>query len=258
MKKIVKDPAFYIVLGLCLMGVVIFLVLNKETKQGYLLFSNVANFVCTEEDCKAIESEKIVSDSSKGKFLVYENETKQGLFTIDYITKWNFFDDSGNWVNISDSFIAANENLNLENKVFTTRTINNEEKKILDKFLQEKNISSYTSLEQNEVVEHDFNNDGKKEKIMILSNVNDTTEDEKLFVFVIGIVGNKTSLLFSEIYNQYENYEVPIYQIKGIINIFQNKEDYLAILKGYFSEVGKSDIILYKVEKNDFQNLVVD
>ncbi len=255
MKKIVKNPAFYIVLALCLFGIIIFFILNKEVEKGYLLFSNVANFVCTEKDCDTVDIEKIISDSSKGKFLVYENGNKKGLFTIDYITKWNFFDTNNNWINMSDNFIAASENLDLENKEFTTRVITNEEKQILDKYLKENNISSYTSLEQNEVVEYDFNKDGKNEKIMILSNVNDTTDDEKLFVFVIGVVGNKTNLLFKEIYNQYENYEVPIYQVNGIINILHQKEDYLAILKGYFSEVGEPSITLYKVERNNFQNL---
>ena len=62
--------------------------------------------------------------------------------------------------------------------------------------------------------------------------------------------------MIQQIYNQYENYEVPIYTIKGIINILNQKEDYLAILKGYFSEVGKPSITLYKVERNNFQNLV--
>lgn len=256
MKKIFKNPAFYVVLFLCLFGLLIFLLFNKEEKEKYLLFSNIASFSCTEKKCNNIEQEEIVNDSSKEKFLVYENGSKKGPFTINYITKWNFFDADNNWVNMSDNFIAASENLNLQSRNFTTRFINNEEMEILNKYLKENNISSYSSLEQKDVLEYDFNKDGRTEKIMILSNANDTTEDEKLFVFVISVIGNKTELLFKEIYNQYENYEIPVYQIKGIINILNNKEDYLVLLKGYFSEVGESTVYLYKVDNKKLKNLV--
>ena len=119
---------------------------SREEKKGYLLFSNIASFSCTEKECESIEKDEIVQDSSKKKFLVYEKETKKGLFTINYITKWNFFDANNNWVNMSDSFIAASEELNLENKAFTIRSINNEEKEILEEYLKENNISSYSSF----------------------------------------------------------------------------------------------------------------
>jgi len=134
--------------------------------------------------------------------------------------------------------------------------MNLEEQATLDKLLKENAINNYSKLEQNEVVEYDFNKDGKMEKIILASNVNDEVEDEKLFAIVISIINNKSSILHLDIHNQYENYEVPSYNIKGIINILNQKEDYLVLLKGYFSEVGSPTNFIYKLNKNKFENIV--
>lgn len=256
MKKMIKAPAFWIIIVLVLFGIFILLFLGKEKKYGYLLLSNISSYKCTEKECNPIENEKIENDTKKGKFIVYQNFENQGKYKLNYINKWNFFDENDNWINLNGSFIAGSEDLLLEEKEYKTRKMTQDENIILENHLKENNIFSYTKLEQNEVLEYDFNKNGKIEKILLASNANNETEDEKLFSIVIQIINNKSSVLHIDIFNQFENYKIPSYSIKGIINLYHSKEDYLVLLKGYFSEVGKSSNFLYKVEKNKFKNLV--
>ncbi len=255
MKKIIKTPAFWVIISLIIFGLIAVLVLMKEEKYGYLLLSDISSYKCTKKECKKIENTKIIEDTQKGNFQVFQNFESVGLYRVDYITKWNFFDSNNTWENITSSYIAGTESLELEVKKYETRTMNPDELAILQKHLNENDITTYTSLEQNEVLEYDFNKNGKNEKIILASNVNDETDDEKLFAIVIQIVNNKSSVLHIDVYNQYENYEVPSYSIKGIISMFNQKEDHLILLKGYFSEVGLPSTYLYKVEKNKFETL---
>lgn len=255
-KEIIKTPAFWVICVLILVGLIALVLLSKEEKSGYLLLSNISSYTCNEKRCKVVEEDKFEEIASAGDFQVYETSENSGTYKIKYINKWNFFDSNNNWVNMNESFIAGSKDLELKVKEYQTREMSGEEIAILEKHLKENKVNTYSHLEQNEVIEYDFNKDGKNEKILLASNVNDTTEDEKLFAIVIGIVNNKSSVLHVDIYNKNQNFEVPSYQIKGIINILGQKEDYLVLLKGYFSEVGKPSTYIYKNVKNNFENIV--
>ena len=255
-KEIIKTSAFWVICVLVLFGIVALIILSKEEKSGYLLLSNISSYTCNKKSCKVVEDNKLGEIANAGDFQVYDTSQNSGTYKIKYINKWNFFDSNNNWINMNESFIAGSQDLDLKVVNYQTREMLGEELAILEKHLRENKVNTYTHLEQNEVVEYDFNKDGKNEKILLASNVNDTTEDEKLFVIVISIVNNKSSVLHVDVYNKYQNFEVPSYQIKGIINILGRKEDYLVLLKGYFSEVGKPSTYIYKNVKNNFENIV--
>lgn len=255
-KDIIKTPAFWVICVLILIGGIALVILSKEEKNGYLLLSNISSYTCNVKKCKLLEEDKLEEIDNTKEFQVYNSSQNIGTYKVKYIKKWNFFDSNNNWVNMNDSFIAASEDLDLKVENVLVREMIPEELAILDKHLKENKINSYSLLEQNEVVEYDFNKDGKKEKIILASNVNDTNEEDKLFAIVIGIVNNKSSVLHVDIYNKNESYNVPSYQVKGIINILNQKEDYLVLLKGYFSEVGKPSTYIYKRVKNNFENIV--
>ncbi len=252
-KELLKIPAFWVIFVLITFGVVILLILSREEKNGYLLLSNISSYTCNKNSCKDTPNEEI--DTTKN-FIVYKANQNIGTYKLKYINKWNFFDLNNNWQNIGDSFIAGSSSLELKVQDFDTRKMTKEELSLLDKHLKENKIGSYSQLEQNEVLEYDFNKNGKNEKIILASNVNEETGDDKLFVIVISVINNKSSVLHLEIFNQNENYEVPAYRIKGIINVMNNKEDYLVLLKGYFSEVGIPTNYIYQLTKNNFENIV--
>ena len=252
-KEIMKVPAIWVVFVLISFGLIILFVLSKEEKSGFLLLSNISSYLCDKNGCKETKNEEV---NTAENFLVYENNKNIGTYKLKYINRWNFFDLNNEWINIGDNFFAGSENLDLKVQNFEIREMTKEELSLVKKHLQENKIYSYSQLEQNEVLEYDFNKNGKKEKVILASNVNEETADEKLFVIVISVINNNSSVLHLEIFNQNENYEVPAYRIKGIINLMNNKEDYLVLLKGYFSEVGTPKNYIYKLTKNNFENIV--
>ena len=254
-KELVKTPAFWVIVVLILFGIFALVILSIEEKSGYLLLSNISSYSCNKKECTIVEDEEMAEKEDLGNFNVYTSNTS-GIYKVKFINKWNFFDMNNNYSTLSDNFIAGSINLDLKVEDFDTREMSNEELSILNKHLKENKIEGYSLLEVNQVLEYDFNKDGKMEKVLLVSNVNDETEDEKLFTIVISIVNNKSSVLHIDIYNQYENFEVPTYRIKGIINLFNQKEDYLVLLKGYFSEVGIPSTYIYKQSKNSFENII--
>ncbi len=250
-RNILKIPGVWVILFLLILGGILFWVMSRKKETGYLLLSNFATYACDKEFCKKVTNSNI--DVQNQIFQTYRNTEKLGDYTISYVNKWNFFDENHKWVNLSSNFIAGSKNLNLNVFPYETREMNESELASLDKILKDNAIVSYKQLQQNEVIEYDFNKNGKKEKVILASNASDESEDEKLFSIAFSIINNKTNVIFLETYNQNENYSVPIFQIKAIFNIFQNKEDNLVLLKGYFSEEGKTTPYIYKVEKNKFQ-----
>ncbi len=260
MKQIIKNPYFWIIVFLVGLGICIFFTLGIKIvneKTGYLLISDITSYQCSNDNtCKNVTNTDILEEEEKQEFIVYQNNQYLGEYKVDYINKWNFFDANNQWVNIQDSFIAGSKNTELVIKEYETRTMNQEETVLLNKILKENNINTYSSLDQNEVLEYDFDKDGNKDKIILASNVTEESEDKQLFTIVIAVVKNKTSILHIDVYGQYENYLVPAYNIKNIINLFNNKEDYFVLLKGYFSEVGEPTSYIYKVNNKTFASIV--
>lgn len=255
MKELIKNKYFWIILVLLILYFTIVVFLGLNNKEGYLIISNISSLKCNKNDeCKSIEQYKILEQDKI--YVVYNDMKNLGNYKLRFINKWNFFDLQGTWENIDDGFIAASEETELQVKDFNLRKINPEEMIILNKVLKEKNINYYTELAENEVLEYDFDKDNNIDKIIIASNITDETEDEKLFTIIISIIKNKTSIVAIDINNQYENFSAPAYNIKGIINLFNNKYDYLLITKGYFSEVGSSTSYIYKLTGKTFENIV--
>lgn len=260
-KKLIKNPYFWIVFTLIILGVLIYFIIGtpKSNKKGYLLISNINSLECNNTvECKIISNEEIEEEENQSNYIVYEDKKYLGEYKIEYINKWNFFDLNNNWINLQSNFIAGSKNTNLVVKEYSTRTMYAEEINLLNKILLENNIKTYSSLVQNEVLEYDFDKDDSAEKIILASNVTDTSADEKLFAIVIGIINNKSYVLHLDVYNQYENFEVPAYNIKGIINLFEEKEAFLVLLKGYYSEVGDPRTYIYQVNNKKFKMIITE
>lgn len=253
-KKFFGNKYFVAFALILILGFIIIMVVNKNNKPNYILVSNTNILKCKKNNCEMVNKEKLV-DKELEMFDVY-NPTYLGEYNGKYNTKWNFFDLQGNWVDIIDGFVAGSKTLNLKMPDYTTRDLNIEELQVLDNILkQEKNITNYTDLEQL-VVEYDFNKNEKQEKLIIVSNATLDSPDEILFSAVIAFINNKYEVLEFESVKNSEFYLLPAYRLKGIINIFNNKKDYILLIKGYYSEEKESTSILYEVSNRHFKNIL--
>lgn len=256
--SVLKNKYFWIILLMVIGYLGIVIIVGTKKQSGYLIISNIDSFkFSTNDECKRITKEELLKEN-KSNFIVFEDNKKSGEYRLDYINKWNFFDINNKWQEIDSDFIAASPETDLDMKEFTTREMNSDELALLKKELNENGIDYYTSLSQNEVLEYDFDKNKKIDKIIIASNITDETEDEKLFTIVLGIIKNKTRVINISINDQYENFDAPTYNLKGIINVFNNKKDYLIINKGYFSEAGESESYIYKINGSRFENIIAN
>lgn len=253
LKRVIKSPYIWVIIIILIPGIIALVLLNfREENNGFLLISNIDTFFCDKKKCKEIPPEDLLKKEQNG-YQVYQENNYLGTFKLSYLNRWNFFDENGNWLNLSSDFIVGSKDLNLIVKPFEIRKMNTKEQEILDKELKKHNIMAYSSLKQNEVLEYDFNHNGKKETIILASNASDDNKDEKLFAMVVGIVNSKVKVYHIDIFNKFENLKVPTYRIKSIINMFKSKEDVLVLIKGYFSEAGETTSYIYKAEKKNFK-----
>ena len=256
MKKIGKNKFLWVLPVLIIIYIGIIIYLNNQAQAGYILISNINALYCkNNSSCEKVTNNEVLK-RNKEKFEVFQDQENIGSFTVDYINKWNFFNSEGNWQLIEDDFLAATPELSLKLPEYQTRVMNSDELALVNRLLQEKKINSYSTLSQNEVLEYDFNKDKKNDKILIASNITDESEDEKLFTIVISVIKGKEEILDFAINNQYENYSAPAFNIKSIINLFNNKEDYLMLTKGYFSEAGEPETYLYQIDGKKFKNII--
>jgi len=257
MNKIIKSPYFWVLLFIVGIGILAFVVASSHaSKLGILLISNVNSLECDKSlSCEKVTSEQIMKDKTTLLLDTYEGNQYLGEYKVDYINKWNFYDSNNQWINLQNSFLAGSKEMHLQVKEYNTRKMTSEEQLEFDKLLQQNKVDSYSQLVQNEVVEYDLNHDGIVEKLILASNVTEDSNDEQLFAVVIGVIKNKYEVLHIDIYGQYENYEVPIYNVKTIVNLFDKKEDIIILLKGYFSEAGTPESFLYKLEDKKFKLL---
>ena len=258
LEKIIKNPNFWVILFLVSLGMFAFFFLTRNDRNvGFLLVSNIDVIQCDKKlNCQRTKEEEVLKEQHLSNYFVYQKNSYLGECTLDYINHWNFYDEKKEWVNLESSFLAGSKNTSLKIKDFTLRNMMVEEVKEVDKILQTNRIYSYSKLSTNEVLEYDFDKNGKNEKIILASNVTDETEDEKLFFAVIGVVNNTYTILHLDVARQYENYRVPSYNFKNIVNLFALKEDLIILTKGYFSEAGKPSSYMYQVKNKKFNILI--
>lgn len=254
-KKYIFNRYTIVFTFILLLSFIIAIVVTNNNKKGYLLVSNIEALKCTKNKCVIEPLTKFV-DQKLDSFTVY-NPDYLGEYKATFNTKWNFFDLNGNWINVLDGFVAGSKSLNLKMPEYTTRNLNEQELADLKKILQKENINNYTELEQL-VIESNLNNNKNVEKLIIVSNATADSQDEILFSLVIGYINNKYEVLELESVKNEEYYLLPAYRLKGIVNIFNNSDSYILLVKGYYSEINSSSLLLYKTTNRHFKNIIVN
>ena len=252
-KDLLKSPYLWVILFIVLLGFIAFAVVFQNDESGYLLISNIDSYSCTKEKCNKVTSEVIMNEQNQSNYLVYQKDNYLGEYKVEFVNKWNFFDINGNWINLQSDFLAGSINTNLVVKEYEKRAMSSEETMEINKILQKNKITKYSILSQNEVILYDLNQDGLEEKVIFASNVTDESNDEKLFSMVVGVIQDRYEVLFIDVFNQHENYEVPTYRFKNVINLFNQKNDLMLFTKSYFSEVGEPMSFIYKIDKKKFK-----
>lgn len=257
-----KDGKFIFAIGLSIVFVIYAIILivldfsNKTLIDTYLLLAENSTWKCDQNKCKTINQSEVPNHTT---FKVANTEgLNYGNFTVDYVNKWNFLDEQGTFRNdLDQNFIAyTNDKIKVINKTQYQRNASNEEKDLIAQYLEKRKITNY-KLSSIDVVNYDFNHNGKDDQIIIATN-DDEESQEKYFIIVLSVIDGKGNELAYDEVSIKEYYFLPFYYVNAILNLGKEKEDVLILSKGYFSEVGKTTNAMYRVSHKKLEKLMDD
>ena len=216
---------------------------NTVKENKYLVIGNTSNLNYTNNtfsDVKIKEIEKL------GKLKVYVNNKYYGEYKFKNATNWNLFDDNNEYVHYNGDMLAFSPDFNIKvRNNYKIRQINEKDKVFL---INEYNVSSFSSLTENQAVDIDLDNNGELDEIICVSSLDDSVNIKNYFsIVVIKINGEKMTLVEDK-----EDNAKHVYSIYGIINIEDAKKDSIILTKteGYISQNPKVSSLIYNY-KND-------
>ncbi len=217
---------------------------NKtDNKTEYLVIGNTSNLkynngVFTKSGKYEIER----LDSLK----VYVNNKYYGDYKLKSGENWNLFDNKDEFVNYNGSLIAFSNTFNVKVRSnYKVREINEKDKVFL---INDYNISSFSNLTTNEVIDIDLDNNGVNDEIICISSLDDSIDVKNYFSLVIIVLNEERITLIEE----KEDKAIHIYSVYGVLNIDNNDHDSIILTQteGYISEKPIVSNLIYNY-KND-------
>ena len=175
---------------------------------------------------------------------IYVNNKYFGKYKMDYIDGWNLLNDKVEFVKYTGILMAGSDNLQLNVRDIKIREINNDDKMLL---VNKYNISSFSNLTNNEVVDIDLDNNGIMDEIICVSS-KEYSDNNNYFDIVLVKLNDQ---LFEIVNNNKDDNS--FYTIMSVFNYFDNKYDTIYVSKniGIISEKQTYEdyLISYKNQK---------
>lgn len=150
--------------------------------------------------------------------------------------KWYAFDRNSRSLSLPKHFFAYRGNMNLKVLNYKTVDMSSDELKEAGTILEENKITFNPEYTKKFKIEHDFNNDGRNEKIYIISNTLGMEEQNSYFSIAYIKTEDDIKILVKII--SYNMYDVPSLDLKEIIDINNDKKYELIFEQIYFDQIG--------------------
>lgn len=246
-----------IIIGLLLLMLVIVLLFNNnsnnndnkdnEKEYSYLVINNESIWGYNGNWIKS--NRGVINNTS---LETYINNTYSGYYTYKMGNVWNLF-DGDNYVSYDGILIGFTKGLGLLENISRV-DINGNDLNDINSVL---NINvGIDDILYYDKVNVDLDNNGIIDSIVYVTNITDETLNN-YFSLLYVVLNGEVLVLKNDKINNDNFYEVPIYKIKGVINIDKNMKDNIIIEKGYFSDVNKTGNIMYEYNNNKY-NIVVE
>jgi len=193
------------------------------------------------------EKENRVEDK---KFKIYVNNEFFGNYYLKYTTKWNIFNENKKFINYNGNILAYTEEFNVKVKNFTKENVADVDLNRINLIL--KGSFSFEDLSNQEKIIVDLDNNGVTDKIISVSNI-DSENQNKYFNLVYVDINGAIKVLLNDVVEIKNLLIEPIYNIEYIVNIENNKYDNIIIKKGYFSDAGTTNSLMYQYVDNEYK-----
>ena len=210
-------------------------------QNDYLIIGNCFIFEIIEN--KLHKSKNVLNMEINKKFKIYDNKTSLEASKAKFENyEWNFYDESGNKINIDDFRIAVTGGFDIKPIMYTIENYNNLDEKIikeLDEDVSEKGFKLYA--DRLKKIEFDFDDDGTKEKICTMSN------------FLFGEKGGKNYLFLEKsntVTDKLIDFDTHLFHVIELLKI--GKKTYVVVLKSLGDPITYKDdnLFIYTVQNN--------
>ena len=236
-------------------------ILSKNKPSANIIVDNSVFFKYERKKWELVNKQGF-SNINWSKVTVYEegeNIGKLSIFSND--GKWYLFEEKGGErtpVKVVGDSIYTGGKIGTKFIKFKREEVNSDDIKYIHKVLDHYKISR---VEQNKYtyrykVSYDFDNDGKKEDLFVVSNMFSDEEIENSFSFIFINNDGKTKMIYNKVYEGNMNMGGCYSYLYGIIQIEKSKVPQIVTKCSYYSVSLKNEYGLYQFNRNNYELLL--
>lgn len=187
---------------------------------------------------------------NENNFNVYIDNNYYGNYKIKKADEYSLYDNNNKNVTYTGDFIAISSNFNIDIKTYALEKVDKADIHDINKILNSTFTDDDLTINEKAIV--DINNDGQKDAIINVSNL-DAEKDESIFSNLVFIKLNNgdIQILINESIEAKDALNSPNYNIKYVLD--GNNEYYRIIIqKRYFSYAGEATNILYEATNGKY------
>lgn len=252
-----------IMLAIILIVVVLYLtgVLNKNKPSANIIVDNKVMFKYSKKEWKLVE-EKDYSKYNWNKMTVYEEGENIGNLSIfSNEGKWYLFEEKNGSRTpikaVGDSIYIGGK-INTKFIKFEKEDVNSTDIKYIHKVLdyykvdrEEQNNYTYRYK-----VSYDFDNDGKKEDMFVVSNMFSDKPVEKSYSFIFINNDGRTKMIYNKLYNSNMNLGGCYAYLYGLIQVEKSDVPQIVTKCSYYSVTLDNEYGLYQFNRNNYELLI--
>lgn len=218
---------------------------NKESKKNnYYLVTDNSEF---EYYYKSFKKASITTIERQDKFNVFVNNKLLGDYKLKYATYWNLFDEDNNFKMYDGKLLAMTSNMNAKVRNIEIREINDSDKVLL---INNFDIKTFNYISTNEVVDIDLDNNGVMDEVICVSSMQESDNSNNHYSIVVVKLNNEVIPIIEE----KKDKAIYVYNIYGIINIFEREHDNIIIsrTKDYDTDEPRTEDFIYQFKNNKY------
>lgn len=189
----------------------------------------------------------IANIEKQEKFNVFVDNKKFGDYKLKHAAVWNLFDENNTFKMHEGKLLATTSNMNTKVRNYKIREINDNDKVML---INKYNLSTFSYISSNEVVDIDLDNNGVMDEIICLSSMQESDNSNNHYSVVVVKLNNEVITLVEEKGDD----AIYVYNIYSIINIFDREKDEFIISRteGYDSDEPLIEEFVYQYKNNKY------
>lgn len=241
-----------VIMSLLYVLIILYFMIDREKYETYFVYSDIANFKCSNIKCEEITNEELEKLSLTYN-LIYSNGSRYNGYSLKSGKVWNVFDSDGNYLNNKDDFFAYDTSQNLEVYELESHGISRNEEQYIEKELKDEILNPLENITFNQVYELNLNNKKNLDKLVIVSNFDEENILEKIYNFGYVEIDGKRTILFKDIYNKSNILNMKDYYL---INVYEIDNDiYFSIKQTGYYNPSKTKVDIYKVHNTKINKL---